>query len=69
MDQETTGRPGRCDEKPEYVKPTVVATYTDEQLKEEFSTAYGQTHVDLFSPCPPGPWQPEGPCPPPPPRY
>ncbi len=65
MEQETRGPPGRSTEKPRYVKPAVIATYTDEQLKEEFSTAYGQTHVDLFfTSCPPGPWPPEGPCPP-----
>ncbi len=67
MGQETTGRSGSSAAKPEYIKPAVVATYTEEQLREEFSTAYGQTHVDLFAKCPPGPWPPQGPCPPFPP--
>ncbi len=68
MEQETRGPPVRRAGKPEYVKPAVLATYTDEELKEEFSTAYGQTHVDLFiTGCPPGPWPPGHPCSPFPP--
>ncbi len=36
--------------KPRYVKPAVLASYAERDLKEEFSEAYGQTHVDLFGP-------------------
>lgn len=50
--------------KPKYVKPAVLASYSEQELRDEFSHAYGQTHVDLFGRCPPGPWPPTGPCPP-----
>ncbi len=36
--------------KPKYVKPEVVASYSERDLEEELSEAYGQTHVDLFGP-------------------
>lgn len=34
--------------KAQYVKPAVVATHSNQQLKEQFALVYGQTHVDLF---------------------
>ena len=56
--------PRSAGRKPKYVKPALLASYTQKELNAVFGTAYGQSHVDLFRPtCPPGPWPPSGPCP------
>ncbi len=56
-DREASGegvaRPGRRLQIPEtpYVKPEVVASYSERELDSQFSTAAGApTHVDLFEP-------------------
>ena len=35
-------------DKPEYFKPAVLATYSEQELSKEFANVYGQTFVDLF---------------------
>ena len=37
-------------ENPKYVKPAVVATYSEQELEKEFAHVYGHTFVDLFGP-------------------
>ena len=44
-------------EKPQYIKPEVVATYSKQELEKEFANVYGQSgggggnaFVDLFGP-------------------
>ena len=34
--------------KPGYLKPAIVATYTEEELSKEFASVYGATFVDTF---------------------
>ncbi len=35
-------------EKPLYIKPEVIATYSKEQLEKKFTHVYGGSGVDLF---------------------
>jgi len=35
-------------EKPQYIKPEVVATYSQQEIENEFAHTYGQSFVDLF---------------------
>lgn len=35
-------------EKPLYIKPEVIATYSKEQLEKKFTYVYGGSGVDLF---------------------
>jgi hypothetical protein len=37
-------------EKPEHIKPEVVAIYQEKDLEKEFANVYGATFVDLFGP-------------------
>jgi len=34
-------------EKPQYIKPEVVATYSQQEIENEFAHTYGQSFVDL----------------------
>ncbi|MEN8216254.1 MAG: hypothetical protein ABFS56_07725 [Pseudomonadota bacterium] len=35
-------------EKPQYVKPEVIASYSEQALEKEFANVYGDSFVDLF---------------------
>jgi hypothetical protein len=35
-------------EKPEYIKPEIIATYSRQKLEKEFAHTYGNSFVDLF---------------------
>jgi len=35
-------------EKPQYVKPEVIASYSEQTLEKEFANVYGDSFVDLF---------------------